>query len=116
MTSRFEMLYEQAWRREHFSGGAVASAPAVESAFPRHAPLETFRKWEEVVRQQLGPKVAGLAPSMEKARTLVMALFPPDRASEVQGADRSAKRQELKALLNQIEDLLQALQLASGVR
>ena len=118
MRSKLDDLYDQACRRDAPAVATPASgeAPRPVSASERRAPYETFEKLEARIRETLGVKVKGIVPLLNQARGQVVALFPPGGPSQVHGPERAERHTALDALLDQIEDVYQALQLASRTR
>lgn len=76
-------------------------------------PRTRLGRLEQLVRSELGPLVAGAEPLLAEVREGVAALFPEPGGTRLAPKEHEARHAKLLESMDELEDVLEALQLAA---
>ncbi|WP_224360592.1 hypothetical protein [Hyalangium versicolor] len=76
-------------------------------------PRAQLGRFEQFVRSELGPLVAGAEPLLTDVREGIAAIFPEAGGTRLAPKEHEARHEKLVASMDELEDVLEALQLAA---
>ncbi|MFL5349766.1 MAG: hypothetical protein ACJ8AT_33630 [Hyalangium sp.] len=76
-------------------------------------PRTQLGRLEQSVRAELGSLIAGAEPLLAQVREGVAALFPEPGGTRLAPKDHEARHEELLQSMDELEEVLEALQLAA---
>ncbi|QRK06981.1 hypothetical protein JQX13_44135 [Archangium violaceum] len=75
-----------------------------------------FARLEKRIDSELGSLRAGVEPLLGEVRQALEALYPGPEGTLLPPKEQQARREKLAGTLDQLEDILEALQLAARTR
>jgi hypothetical protein len=79
-------------------------------------PRTRLGRLEQAIQSELGSLSAGVEPLLAEVRAAVAALFPEAGGTRLAPKEHEAQHEKLLQSLNELEDVLEALQLAARSR
>ncbi|MGZ3458786.1 MAG: hypothetical protein ACXU86_09790 [Archangium sp.] len=76
-------------------------------------PRTQLGRLEQAIHSELGALSAGVKPLLDEVRAGVAALYPEPGGTRLAPKEHEARHEELLASLDELEDVLEALQLAA---